>query len=57
MWGHVADRATADDTRIARASPAGLMRTTREVALRVREPYLLASTALTDLAVFVGPRD
>lgn len=57
MWGHVAGRATAGDTRVARASAPGLLRATREAALRIREPYLLASTALAELALFVGPPD
>lgn len=53
MWGYVSKIATADDRRAARASPADLLLKTHALAIQSREPYLLASTALSDLAVFV----
>jgi len=56
MWGHVSDAATADERRDARRDAAGLLEATRRVALRVKEPYLTTSTALSELAVFVTRR-
>jgi hypothetical protein len=53
MWGYVSAIATADERTAARRSPAGLFTATRELAIRSRQPYLMASTALSDLAVFV----
>ena len=53
MWGYVSKAATPDDRRAARASTEGLLLKTRELAARVNEPYLMTSTALGDLAVFV----
>jgi uncharacterized protein YbgA (DUF1722 family) len=50
MWGHVAGSASAEERRSARASPAALLEAVRELALRTRERYLLASTALGELA-------
>jgi hypothetical protein len=50
MWGHVADRATVDERREAHSSAAALLSVTQQVAMRVGEPYLVASTALSDLA-------
>jgi hypothetical protein len=55
MWGHVADRATADETRRARRSVAALLAMTQELAMRLREPYLVASTALGELGAYVRP--
>jgi len=54
MWGHVSESATPDDRRRARMSTADLWSTTRTLALRSGEPYLMSSTALSDLAVFVA---
>jgi hypothetical protein len=53
MWGHVADAVSSEDAREAHRSPSGLLLKTSELAWRQREPYLLASTALAELAVFV----
>jgi len=53
MWGYVSALATAGDRASARASAAGLFARTRELAVRSRQPYLMSSTALSDLAVFV----
>lgn len=52
MWGHVSDRATAEETVVARRSPCDRLACTQRVAWRVREPYLLSSTALSELAVW-----
>jgi hypothetical protein len=53
MWGHVADHATRDERRAARTDAAELLRTIQAVAARVGEPYLIASTALGELGVYV----
>ncbi len=53
MWGHVSNEADAGDRQAARASAAGLFLATTTLAVRVREPYLMSSTALSDLALFV----
>lgn len=52
MWGHVSGMATDDDRRAAQTSPAEMLRKTAELAKRSSEPYLMASTALSDLAAF-----
>ena len=53
MWGHVARVASATDRTAADADAAGLLRTTQTLATKTGEPYLMASTALSELAVFV----
>ena len=53
MWGYVSKAATAADKEAATASAAGLLLKTRDLALQVKEPYLLASTALSELAAYV----
>ncbi|MEO7191374.1 MAG: DUF1722 domain-containing protein [Vicinamibacterales bacterium] len=50
MWGYVAKHASGAERADARTSTARLMGVTRDVATRVKEPYLLASTALSELA-------
>jgi hypothetical protein len=56
MWGYVRDHATAADIQNARTSPAHLLVRTQRLALRHRQRFLLSSTALSELAVFVeGP--
>lgn len=50
MWGYVAKRAGEEERRAARQSPGAMLQATCAVAVRVREPYLVASTALSDLA-------
>ena len=52
MWGYVSTAATAAERRAA-ASPRELLKTTREIALRVGQPYLVSSTALSELAIFL----
>lgn len=57
MWGYVRDDATAEDIRDARAGVAHLLACTQRLAVRHRQRYLLSSTALSELAVFVdGPQ-
>ena len=57
MWGHVRDRATPDDLAMARASLGQMIARTQQLAHRLREPFLLSSTALSELAMFVdSPR-
>ena len=52
MWGHVSDVATAEERRdAARSVPARLL-TIAKVAARAREPYLMTSTAVTELVAF-----
>jgi uncharacterized protein YbgA (DUF1722 family) len=51
MWGYVSTIATAHERRIAMQSAGDLLRTTCALAIRSKEPYLLASTALSDLAI------
>jgi hypothetical protein len=56
MWGYVRDDADAEDIRNARISTAHLLGCTQRLAVRHRQRYLLSSTALSELAVFVdGP--
>jgi hypothetical protein len=54
MWGHVRGEATPVERRLAEASPPALLRMTQQLAVRSHEPYLLASTALSELGVFVA---
>lgn len=54
MWGHVVDRATADERRAAREGAAALLSTIRVVTLRTRERHLMASTALGELGAYVS---
>ena len=53
MWGYVSRLAEPAERRDALRSPAALLRLTQNLAMRHSEPYLLASTALSELAVFV----
>jgi hypothetical protein len=56
MWGHVRDRARSDDLVAARRDTHQLFARTQQLALRLRNPFLLSSTALSELAVFVERR-
>ena len=49
MWGHVRTRATADERQQAKTGALQMLALTQMLALRVREPYLTASTALSEL--------
>jgi hypothetical protein len=53
MWGHVRHHASPGDLAESRASVGHLLLCTQKLALRVREKFLLSSTALSELAVFV----
>ena len=52
MWGYVRRSAAADERRAVDGSPATLLAAIQQVAQRTREPYLLGSTALSELAVY-----
>jgi hypothetical protein len=55
MWGYVRGYAGRDEQRTAATSPAARLETIQALALRHREPYLLASTALSELTLYVRP--
>ena len=52
MWGHVAEFEPGASRR-AEIAPPALLRRTQELALEHRERFLLASTALSELAAFI----
>lgn len=54
MWGHVRTRATADERQQAKTGASEMLAVTQTVALRLREPYLTSSTALSELDAFSG---
>ena len=57
MWGYVSKLADAERRAAAMSGPARMLRVTQELALRERQPFLLASTALSELAIiFETPR-
>jgi hypothetical protein len=53
MWGYVSKIASTEERGAAGASPAEMLRVTGELAMRDRQPYLLASTALSELAIYL----
>lgn len=53
MWGHVRKHATPEEVTLAGAGVAEMLRLTRRLAMDRSERYLVESTALSDLAVFV----
>lgn len=53
MWGHVEAAAGREDRRLAGANAVELLGKTQKLAKAIEEPYLMASTALSELAVFV----
>jgi pyrimidine dimer DNA glycosylase/uncharacterized protein DUF1722 len=53
MWGHVADRASPEDRRAAAAAPAAMLATTQALVMKTNERFVGASTALSELAVFL----
>jgi len=55
MWGHVSRMATRAEQAAAGRDPGNLLLVTRTIAFRTGEPYLITSTALSELAVFAGP--
>jgi hypothetical protein len=52
MWGYVSGAATAGERRAAARSVAARLLTTAEIAARTGQPYLMMSTAVTDLVAF-----
>jgi len=55
MWGYVRTDATTEEETAARRGWPDMLRRTQIIAMRVRQPYLLASTALSELAAFGRP--
>lgn len=53
MWGHVARNASAEERRAAMRDAEQMLALTQVVAKRTTEPYLLASTALTELNAYL----
>lgn len=53
MWGYVSAFASTDERRYAAGSPARLLEKTADLVMKTHEPYLLRSTALSELAVFI----
>ena len=53
MWGHVTRAASGDEKRAAQRSRDRMFNLTQALAFRESEPYLLASTALSELAVHI----
>ena len=54
MWGYVSTEATAEETKTSMESPTRLLEMVVRIASRMQEPYLMKSTALSELEVFVG---
>src|SRR5262245_20653107 len=53
MWGHVSDGASAEERRAAAADPEKMLAVTQALAMKTNERFVSASTALSELAVFV----
>lgn len=53
MWGYVSGAATSEERVLASRSSGELLRITVSVARRLPAPYLMASTALSELGVYV----
>src|SRR5262249_52178176 len=54
MWGYVRPMATAGELSDALRGPPPMLAQTQAIALRERQPYLIASTALSELSVVVA---
>lgn len=54
MWGHVEKAASPEEREEAERNPAARLAVVQRVTRRTGEPYLQASTALTELAVYVA---
>jgi hypothetical protein len=54
MWGYVSRHASSSRRAAASRSVRACFAATQELAVRVQQPYLLASTALSELAVYAG---
>jgi hypothetical protein len=57
MWGHVSRRATPEEAALAATGAAEMLAVTQKLAMGHNERYLVESTALSDLAVFLAPGD
>jgi hypothetical protein len=55
MWGHVSRWATPEEAALAATGAAEMCGVTQKLALSHNERYLVESTALSDLAVFLAP--
>lgn len=53
MWGHVRDVAKLEDKQAIRQGPAVLLSRIQVLAVQCQEKYLLSSTALSELSVYV----
>jgi hypothetical protein len=53
MWGYVRTHAEHDEATAIRRDADVLLATIQSLAIRHREPYLIASTALSELAIYV----
>jgi hypothetical protein len=53
MWGYVSKLATAPQRAHASSSPRWMLHLTQAMAIAHRQPYLLSSTALSELTLFV----
>lgn len=54
MWGYVTKEATAEEARSSTESPARLLKMVVQIASRLQEPYLMNSTALSELEAFLS---
>ena len=50
MWGHVSRDATPEERAASTRGVAGMLAAIQTAAVRIREPYLMSSTALSELA-------
>lgn len=53
LWGYVATVATHDERRLAGTGLDGMLVATQSIVVRTGQPYLLASTALSELRAFL----
>ncbi len=53
MWGHVADHYQGSRKQVTRWSLCDLLENTQEIAVNIQEPYLMNSTALSELKVWL----
>jgi uncharacterized protein YbgA (DUF1722 family) len=52
MWGYVSDAAATEARRLAQQSTAAMLLATQRLAIDLREPFLLSSTALSELTLW-----
>jgi hypothetical protein len=53
MWGHVSNLASPEERRAAAADPVSMLAATQTLAMKTNERFVAASTALSELAVFI----